>query len=78
MFLNDVVLNQLLVHFQSDDITRDVITRVQAEGTCWAGGATWQNSHAHLGVELSTMEFDIDRSAGAILRCCRQSRPMAR
>jgi len=40
MFLNDVVLNQPLVHFQSDDITR-----VQAEGSCWAGGATWQNTH---------------------------------
>jgi len=77
--LNDVVLNQVLVHFESDDITRAVIARVQAEGTCWAGGATWQNTQVmRISVSnWSTTEDDIDRSAGAILRCYRQSRPKA-
>jgi hypothetical protein len=45
--LNDVVLNQVLVRFEADGaeadaLTRDVIVRVQAEGTCWAGGSVWQ------------------------------------
>jgi glutamate/tyrosine decarboxylase-like PLP-dependent enzyme len=74
--LNDVVLNQVLVHFESDDITRDVIARVQAEGTCWAGGATWRNAQVmRISVSnWSTTDDDIDRAAGAILRCYRQSR----
>jgi glutamate/tyrosine decarboxylase-like PLP-dependent enzyme len=74
--LNDVVLNQVLVHFQSDDITRDVIARVQAEGTCWAGGTTWQKRQVmRISVSnWSTTEEDVDRSVGAMLRSYRQSR----
>ena len=75
--LNDVVLNQVLVQFgavagrSADDVTRDVISRVQAEGTCWAGGAFWQNTQAmRIAVSnWSTTEEDIDRSAEAMLRC---------
>ncbi|MEP6782907.1 MAG: aminotransferase class V-fold PLP-dependent enzyme [Acidobacteriota bacterium] len=75
--LNDVVLNQILVRFagdashSADDVTRDVIARVQAEGTCWAGGAVWQkNQVMRISVSnWSTTNADIDRSANAILKC---------
>lgn len=69
--LNEVVLNQVLVHFQSDEMTRGVIARVQAEGTCWAGGAIWQGKQVmRIAVSnWSTTDDDIDRSADAILRC---------
>ena len=75
--LNDVVLNQVLVRFtgrngQSDDaMTRGVIARVQAEGTCWAGGAVWQGQQVmRISVSnWSTTIEDIDQSAEAILRC---------
>jgi glutamate/tyrosine decarboxylase-like PLP-dependent enzyme len=75
--LNDVVLNQVLVQFggvsgrSADEVTRDVIARVQREGTCWAGGAFWQNKQAmRIAVSnWSTTDSDIDRSADAILRC---------
>jgi glutamate/tyrosine decarboxylase-like PLP-dependent enzyme len=69
--LNEVVLNQVLVHFRDDETTRRVIAAVQAEGTCWAGGATWQGKQA-MRVSVSnwsTTEDDIDRSAKAILAC---------
>jgi hypothetical protein len=76
--LNDVVLNQVLVRFDAADgdddaWTRAVIGRVQAEGTCWAGGAIWQGRQAmRISVSnWSTTEADIDRSADAILRCHR-------
>jgi glutamate/tyrosine decarboxylase-like PLP-dependent enzyme len=71
--LNDVVLNQVLVQFKDDDTTRQVIAKVQAEGTCWAGGAFWQNKQAmRISVSnWSTTEADVDRSADAILRCFR-------
>jgi glutamate/tyrosine decarboxylase-like PLP-dependent enzyme len=75
--LNEVVLNQVLVQFagrdrqDADETTRDVIARVQADGTCWAGGAVWQGTQA-MRISISnwsTTESDIDRSAHAILTC---------
>jgi glutamate/tyrosine decarboxylase-like PLP-dependent enzyme len=73
--LNDVVLNQVLVRFDgddtrtADDATVDVIRRVQADGTCWVGGATWFGQQV-MRISISnwsTQEEDIDRSADAIL-----------
>jgi glutamate/tyrosine decarboxylase-like PLP-dependent enzyme len=75
--LNEVALNQVLVRFEpagggdADARTRDVIARVQADGTCWLGGSTWRGL-AVMRVSVSgwnTTEADIDRSADAILRC---------
>ncbi|MEZ5292649.1 MAG: aminotransferase class V-fold PLP-dependent enzyme [Vicinamibacterales bacterium] len=76
--LNEVVLNQVLVTFAgrtggAPAATRDVIARVQAEGTCWAGGATWQG-HEAMRISVSnwsTTDADIDRAAEAILACHR-------
>jgi glutamate/tyrosine decarboxylase-like PLP-dependent enzyme len=40
--LNKVVLNQVLVRFGDDDeVTNEVIDRLQAGGVCWFGGTTW-------------------------------------
>ena len=77
--LNEVVLNQVLVRFESarggdaDQLTREVVGRVQADGTCWLGGTVWRGLAA-MRVSVSgwaTTEADIDRSADAILRCAR-------
>jgi glutamate/tyrosine decarboxylase-like PLP-dependent enzyme len=79
--LNDVVLNQVLVRFSppggagdagaTDDFTRRVIAAVQADGTCWLGGTTWQGMAAmRISVSnWSTTEADADVSVEAILRC---------
>ena len=69
--LNDVVLNQVLVRFGADDeTTRQVIRRVQEDGTCWVGGTVWQGRAAmRFSVSnWSTTEDDIDRSVSAIIR----------
>ena len=79
--LNEVTLNQVLVQFagqdgrSADDTTVDVIARVQADGTCWAGGAFWQGQQAmRIAVSnWSTTDADIDRSADAILKCHRDA-----
>lgn len=73
--LNDVVLNQVLVQFRDDATTAKVIAAVQAEGTCWAGGAFWQGKQAmRISVSnWSTSEEDIDRSADAMIRCFKAS-----
>jgi glutamate/tyrosine decarboxylase-like PLP-dependent enzyme len=69
--LNEVVLNQVLVQFRDDATTQKVIAAVQAEGTCWAGGAMWQNKQVmRISVSnWSTTEEDVDRSADAIRKC---------
>ncbi|MBF6024596.1 pyridoxal phosphate-dependent decarboxylase family protein [Lysobacter niastensis] len=72
--LNDVVLNQVLVRFGDDDeTTRNVITGVQRDGTCWLGGTTWHGMAA-MRISVSnwgTTEDDAGVSAEAILRVFR-------
>ena len=72
--LNDVVLNQVLVRFGDDERTRDVIARVQADGTAWMGGTTWRGEAAmRISVSnWSTTEADADRTVDVILRCARE------
>ncbi|HSK27367.1 MAG TPA: aminotransferase class V-fold PLP-dependent enzyme [Jiangellales bacterium] len=68
--VNDVVLNQVLVGFGSDDRTDHVIGAVQRDGTCWLGGTTWRGRRL-MRVSVSnwsTTEADVDASVAAILR----------
>ncbi len=68
--LNDVVLNQVMVSFGSDDLTRRVIAELQQEGTCWCGGTVWHGTAAmRISVSSwSTTEDDVDRSVEAMIR----------
>jgi glutamate/tyrosine decarboxylase-like PLP-dependent enzyme len=79
--LNDVVFNQVLVHFDppsgTDDgaFTRQVTRRVQEDGTCWLSGTTWHGTAA-MRVSVSnwsTTAADADRTVAAILRCAREA-----
>src|SRR5262245_26362230 len=67
---NDVVLNQVLVHFGTDDRTMRVIDSLQSEGTCWMGGTTWRGRrYMRISVSnWSTTEGDVDRSVAAVAR----------
>jgi glutamate/tyrosine decarboxylase-like PLP-dependent enzyme len=44
--LNEVVLNQVLFRFESDDRTDDVLRRVQESGAVWMSGTTWAGRKA--------------------------------
>ncbi len=72
LILNEVVLNQVLVRFGDDDaLTREVVRRVQEDGTCWLSGSVWQG-RAVMRISVSnwsTTEVDADLSTEAILRC---------
>jgi glutamate/tyrosine decarboxylase-like PLP-dependent enzyme len=68
--LNQVVLNQVLVSFGEDTRTRQVIERVQRDGTCWCGPTEWQGRTA-MRISVSswaTRDEDVERSVAAILR----------
>jgi glutamate/tyrosine decarboxylase-like PLP-dependent enzyme len=72
--LNDVCLNQVVVAFGDDAVTRRVIACVQKDGTCWAGGTQWRGRAAmRISVSnWSTSEEDVDRSLAAIVRVARE------
>ena len=73
--LNDVVLNQVLVSFGRPEVTREVIRRIQEDGTCWCGGTVWQGKTA-MRISVSswaTTDADVQKSLAAIVRIARQS-----
>jgi len=68
--LNDVVINQVLVSFGSDERTKAVIDAVQRDGTCWCGGTVWHGRHA-MRISVSswaTTALDVEVSANAVIR----------
>ena len=74
--LNDVTLNQVLVSFGDDATTRRVIAALQADGTCWCGGTTWQG-RAAMRISVSswaTTEADVEQSLAALLRVAAEVR----
>ena len=80
--VNEVVLNQVLVAVGDQELTKDVIDRIQADGTLWLGGSTFHGTPV-LRISVtgwSTREHDIDRSADAILAAvdgARAGRPVS-
>ncbi len=71
--LNEVVINQVMVKFGTPERTLEVIRRIQADGTCWAGSTVWQG-HTAMRISVSswaTTEADVDASLIAILKAAR-------
>ena len=74
--LNEVVANQVLVSFGDEPTTRAAIAAIQADGTCWCGGTSWQG-RAAMRISVSswaTTEVDVDRCIAAIARIARERR----
>lgn len=74
--MNDVVLNQVAVHFGSDAETQAVIAHVQASGECLVAGANWRGK-AIMRISVTnenTTEADVDRSVAAMLGAWRDVR----
>ena len=40
--LNDVVFNQVLVHCNNDELTRQTLKNIQEMRVCWCGGSRWK------------------------------------
>ena len=71
--LNDVVLNQVLVRFESDERTTAVLEHVQESGEAWMSGTTW-DGRAAIRVSVSnwqTSERDVDRTVAAFTAAAR-------
>ena len=75
--LNDVVFNQILVRFQTDDLTNTLIQNIQNSGVCWLGGANWEGKAV---MRISVCSYktsyeDIDLSASDILKLANNRSP---
>ncbi len=74
--LNDVVLNQVVVGFESDAEVAALIEALEADGTCWCGPTQW---HGQAGLRISVSSWqttadDVARSCDAIVRAVREVR----
>ncbi|MGH7069076.1 MAG: pyridoxal phosphate-dependent decarboxylase family protein, partial [Acetobacteraceae bacterium] len=75
--MNDVVLNQVVVSFGSDQRTNKVIAKIQDQGECWCGGTIW-HGRAAMRISVSswaTTDEDLERSLAAILGAARSVPP---
>jgi len=62
--INDVVFNQVLVRFENDEKTKQIIEYIQQSGECWVGGSTWEGK-AVIRISVCswvTTEKDIERT----------------
>ena len=65
--LNEVVLNQVLFRFDSDDRTTAKLGAVQRSGVAWMSGTTWDGLQA-IRISVSnwqTTDADVDRTVAA-------------
>ena len=65
--MNAVVLNQVLLRFEDDDATDEVVAAVQASGEAWMGGTVWDDRRA-IRISVSswqTSEADVERTISA-------------
>jgi glutamate/tyrosine decarboxylase-like PLP-dependent enzyme len=70
IILNDVVLNQVLVHFGDLEKTNSIIKNIQEEGVCWCGGTVWQGKPA-MRISVSswaTTDEDVKISVQSIIK----------
>jgi glutamate/tyrosine decarboxylase-like PLP-dependent enzyme len=67
--LNKVALNQVMVRFgDDDDLTREVIKRLQESGVCWFGGTVW-NGQAAMRISVASWQTtaeDVDATVSVI------------
>jgi glutamate/tyrosine decarboxylase-like PLP-dependent enzyme len=78
--LNQVVINQVLVSFGEPEVTRAVIAKLQADGTCWCGSTEWQGRPA-MRISVSswaTTDQDVELSLSAMRRIAAECRGQER
>jgi len=67
--MNDVVLNQVVINFGSDDANVAIMDAVQKDGTCWVGQTVWKGiTLMRISVcNWQTNQQDVEESLSVIL-----------
>jgi len=68
--LNEVVFNQVLVSCGTDELTTNILKRVQEMRECWCGGSTWDNKKViRISVcSWATTPEDVSRSVKSFVK----------
>lgn len=72
--VNDIVFNQVLVHYKDNERTELLIKKVQESGVCWMGGAQWAGKSV-MRISVSSYKTsyeDIDISAKEIVKIAKE------
>jgi glutamate/tyrosine decarboxylase-like PLP-dependent enzyme len=70
---HDVVINQVMVGFGCDEVTKQVIRAIQEDGVLWAGATFWKGK-TYMRLSCSshaTTTEDVEKSIASIIRCAR-------
>jgi len=72
--LNEVVFNQVIVKCSSDELTQQVMERIQQHGICWVGGSSWFGEKV---IRISicswmTTETDILKTVASFESCLKE------
>lgn len=67
--LNDVVFNQVILRYKTEQLTQQILTLVQQSGECWCGGSIWQEQQViRISVcSWATTEQDVRRSVNTFV-----------
>lgn len=74
--LNDVVFNQVLVHYKSDEDTLTILDSIQKQRVCWCGPSEWQGKKViRISVcSWATTEEDITKSVQSFVNALNEVR----
>jgi len=72
--VNEVVFNQVIVKCNSDQLTQQVMERIQEQGVCWVGGSSWFGEKV---IRISvcswmTTESDILKTVASFESCLKE------
>ena len=68
--LNEVVFNQVIVHYENDLSTKKLLEEVQNLRVCWCGGSKWQNRDViRISVcSWATTKVDVTKSVNSFIQ----------
>ena len=72
--MNDVVFNQVLAHYKSDEDTLAVLNSIQQQRVCWCGPSEW-NGKKVIRISVcswATTEEDVTKSVGSFVSALRK------
>jgi glutamate/tyrosine decarboxylase-like PLP-dependent enzyme len=69
LVLNEVVFNQVAVHYKSNEFTKELLKEVQDLSVCWCGGSKWQDKDIiRISVcSWATTEEDVKKSTKSFI-----------
>ena len=68
--LNEITFNQVLIHYESNDVTKEILKEIQRLRVCWCGGSKWNGKDViRISVcSWATTPEDVSLSVGSFVK----------